>query len=199
MMLVVLRNYAEYDDNVTHVKIIEKNLHAVYNVSPRRRGIPSSLYLFVSTAGRKKTVNLRDETRCHSAEGQTDTRCSLWKSIRNSELQVIEHYRVYAASSQLDRGCKNWIKTVIKQEMYSKWQAGLIIEKAVISIKFSEKEHLANSFQEWNSFALYTVSLQLQSITLRKYDKHKEYKDKTKQIIEETIIAYYQQEGQSFC
>ena len=83
--------------------------------------------------------------------------------------------------------------------MYSKWQAGLIIEKAVISIKFSEKEHLANSFQEWNSFALYTVSLQLQSITLRKYDKHKEYKDKTKQIIEETIIAYYQQEGQSFC
>ena len=77
MMLVVLRNYAEYDDNVTHVKIIEKNLHAVYNVSPRRRGIPSSLYLFVSTTGRKKTVNLPDETRCHSAEGQTDTRCSL--------------------------------------------------------------------------------------------------------------------------
>ena len=77
-MLVVLRNNAEYDDNVTHVKIIEKNLHAVYNVSPRRRGIPSSLYLFVSTTGRKKTVNLRDETRCHSAEGQTDTRCSLW-------------------------------------------------------------------------------------------------------------------------
>ena len=77
MMLVVIRNYAEYDDNVTHVKIIEKNLHAVYNVSPRRRGIPSSLYLFVSTTGRKKIVNLRDETRCHSAEGQTDTRCSL--------------------------------------------------------------------------------------------------------------------------
>ena len=43
------------------------------------------------------------------------------------------------------------------------------------------------------------ISLQLQSITLRKYNKHKEYKDKTKQIIEETIIAYYQQEGQSFC
>ena len=83
--------------------------------------------------------------------------------------------------------------------MYSKWQAGLIIEKAVIKIKFSKKEHLANSFQEWNSFALYTVSLQLQSITLRKHNKHKEYKDKTKQIIEETLIAYYQQEGQSFC
>ena len=75
-MLVVIRKYNEYDDNVTHMKIIDKNLHAVYNVSPRRRGIPSSLYLFVSTAGRNNTVN-RDETRCHSAEGQTDTCCSL--------------------------------------------------------------------------------------------------------------------------
>ena len=76
MMLVVIRKYNEYDDNVIHMKIIDKNLHAVYNVSPRRRGIPSSLYLFVSTAGRNNTVN-RDETRCHSAEGQTDTCCSL--------------------------------------------------------------------------------------------------------------------------
>ena len=75
-MLVVIRKYNEYDDNVIHMKIIDKNLHAVYNVSPRRRGIPSSLYLFVSTTGRNNTVN-RDETRCHSAEGQTDTCCSL--------------------------------------------------------------------------------------------------------------------------